>query len=91
MIIYEKAVNDGVKVELCQQEYDALVIFCYNIGTHGFASSSALKEVNKKHYNLVGLKMKLWNRAGGKVSQGLKNRRAEEVEIFEKGDYVRTR
>ena len=88
---YEQAVNDNVKVPLCQQEYDALVIFCYNIGIHGFKSSSALKEINKKHYHLVGSKMKLWNRAGGKVSRGLRNRRAEEVEIFEKGDYVRTR
>ena len=88
---YEKAVNDSVTVPLCQQEYDALVIFCYNIGIHGFKSSSALKELNKKHYHRVGSKMKLWNKAGGKVSRGLQNRRAEEVEIFEKGDYVRTR
>ena len=35
--------------------------------------------------------MKLWNQTGGKVSKGLKNRRAEEVEIFDKGDYDRTR
>lgn len=88
---YEQAVNDNVKMSLCQQEYDALVIFYYNIGIHGFGSSSALKEINKKHYHLVGSKMKLWNKAGGKVSRGLQNRRAEEVEIFEKGDYVRTR
>jgi GH24 family phage-related lysozyme (muramidase) len=88
---YEAAVNKYVSVSLCQQEYDALVIFCFNIGIGGFKKSSALRVLNKQQYNMVGNKMKLFNKAGGKVSKGLVNRRAEEVEIFEKGDYVRTR
>ena len=88
---YENAVNKHVNVPLCQQEYDALVIFCFNIGIGAFKKSSALKVLNQHKYKFVGNKMKLYNKAGGKVSKGLKNRRAEEVEIFNKGDYVRTR
>ena len=88
---YEATVNKYTNVKLCQQEYDALVIFCFNIGRGAFKKCSALRVLNKKQYSLVGNKMKLYNRAGGKISKGLVNRRAEEVEIFEKGDYVRTR
>jgi len=88
---YESAVNKYVNVTLCQQEYDALVIFCFNVGIGAFKKCSALRVLNKKQYFMVGKKMKLYNKAGGKISKGLVNRRLEEVEIFEKGDYVRTR
>lgn len=43
---YEKIVNDNVKVELTQYEYDALVHFVYNIGGPNFKKSKLLKLLN---------------------------------------------
>lgn len=93
---YETRVNNGVNVELAQHEYDALVIFAFNIGGPGFTASAARATINQLAYGEVGEKMKMWNKVTGPggthvVSDGLVNRRAEEVEIFENADYVRTR
>lgn len=55
------AINDLVKVELKQYEYDALCSFIFNIGVHGFARSSTLRELNAGHKHLAGVKMLLWN------------------------------
>lgn len=96
LVEYEARVNNGIDVELAQHEYDALVIFAFNIGGPGFSSSSARAKLNQQAYGDVGEKMKMWNKVtlqdGTRVvSDGLVNRRAEEVEIFESADYVRTR
>ena len=55
------AISDLVKVPLAQNEFDALCSFIFNIGVHGFASSSTLRELNKGNYKMAGLKMMLWN------------------------------
>jgi len=93
IVKYETAVNNNVKVSLTQSQFDALVSFTYNIGTGGFKSSSALKELNKGNYDVVPSKMKLWNKVTDpkthklKVSQGLVNRRAAEANLFKNGIY----
>ena len=87
----EILVNSSVLVPLFQHEYDAKVIFCFNIGNNGFSSSGALRKLNAGKYSEVPDEMMKWNKAGGQVSQGLINRRTEEVEIFTNADYVRTR
>ncbi len=94
---FEKRVKRDVKTPLSQNQFDALVIFAFNVGKGGFSASSALKETNKNNFSAVPDKMKLWNKITnektGKLefSQGLMNRRIEETEIFSKGEYVRTR
>lgn len=82
---YEKAVNDAVKVPLTQNQFDALVSFTYNIGTGGFKESSALRKLNQGDYAGAAQAMKLWNKSGGEVMQGLVNRRNDEVALFNKG------
>jgi lysozyme len=47
---YEKAVRDDITATLTQEEYDALVSLCHNIGPGAFSSSDVTKEINKdKH------------------------------------------
>jgi lysozyme len=45
---YEHAVTQAVKVPLSQNQFDALVAICYNIGVNGFAGSSLVKCLNQR-------------------------------------------
>jgi len=46
----EKAINAGVKVELTQNQFDALVSFVFNVGVGAFTKSTMLKVLNQKNY-----------------------------------------
>lgn len=80
---YEKAVNNGLKVDVTQNQYDALVSLCYNIGTGGFSKSTVLRKVNA---GVEGIEIQkaflMWNKAGGKVVNGLTRRRVKESTLF---------
>lgn len=84
-------VASSVKVELSQNQFDALVILTFNIGTGNFESSSVLKLVNdpNAHTAYAGLEQawKAWNKSQGKVNQGLNNRRQAEWRIYSEGVY----
>ena len=80
----EKAVNKYVTVKLTQNQFDALVIFAFNVGIGGFKNSTALKELNNQNYNKVPSQLKRWNKSRGKVMQGLINRRNKEIQIWNK-------
>jgi len=78
----ESAVNKHVTVDLTQNQYDALVSFVYNVGGGAFAKSTLLKKLNSGDYNGAQNELPRWNKAGGKVHQGLANRRQHEQQIF---------
>ncbi|EAG3021928.1 LysM peptidoglycan-binding domain-containing protein [Listeria monocytogenes] len=82
---YVQAVNDAVKVPLNQNQFDALVSLCYNIGKNGLKTSSLVARLNKKDYTGAANEFLLWNKSGGKVYQGLVNRRTAERALFLKG------
>jgi len=81
---FESAVDTSVKVTITQNQFDALVSLAYNIGTGAFKSSTLLKKLNAKDFKGAAAQFDRWNRAGGKVMQGLINRRAKERKLFEK-------
>jgi len=80
---FGKRVDELVTTELTQNQFNALVSFAYNVGTGNFASSTLLKKVNKNPNDLT-LKAEFlrWNKAGGKVLNGLTNRRNEEADLY---------
>lgn len=89
---YEFYVNLLVKVPLTQNQFDALVSFCYNLGpdidddelAEGLGDSSLLKFLNRGDYEKAAGQFPLWSRGpDGKVWQGLLNRRNEEKLMFE--------
>jgi lysozyme len=82
---FEKAVEDLVTVTLSQDQFDALVAFVYNVGTGNFKSSTLLKVLNQGHYDQVPGQMLRWNKAGGKVLEGLTRRRQSEGHLFSSG------
>jgi lysozyme len=90
----EALVNRLVKVPLNQQQYDALVIFAFNIGTQ-FQTSTVLRLLNEGNYKEACMHLDDWvkvTKGGRRVfSQGLQNRRDEEQELFFNGDYTKQR
>lgn len=88
---FEDAVKRAVNVPLSQQQFDALVIFAFNIGAAGFRASSALKMINDPRqvtpYPTLERAWKAWNKSQGVECEGLNNRRALEWRIWSKGIY----
>jgi lysozyme len=78
----EQTVNTNVKVPLNQNQFDALVSFTFNVGGGAFKSSTLLKVLNQKQYTEVPTQLLRWTRAGGKVVQGLLNRRQNEIKLW---------
>jgi len=66
-------------------QFGAFVSLVYNIGPTAFRKSSALRHFNAGDLDKVPAAMKLWKKAGGKVVQGLVNRREDEVNFFLSG------
>jgi len=82
----EAHVNESVKVVLSQNQFDALVSFCFNVGGTAFASSTLVRQLNEwpgLGFDLVPFQLRRWNRIGEKISNGLKNRREKEVALWE--------
>jgi len=63
-------------------QFGACVSLAYNIGAHGFSTSSALKHINAGDYSKAADAILLWNKAGGKVLKGLVRRREAERKLF---------
>ncbi len=79
---HERHVKRLATVELNQNEYDALVSFCYNCGPGALGRSTLLKKLNKGDRRGAAKAFKLWNKGGGRVLRGLVDRRAREATLF---------
>ena len=80
---FEKYVEDNVKVELDQNQFDALVAWTFNLGVGNLKSSTMLKKLNNGEFESVPFEMRRWNKAGGKTLDGLIRRRQAESLLFE--------
>ena len=80
---YESYVENMVSVELTQEQFDALVVWIYNLGPTNFKSSTLLRKLNSGDYSAVPTEIKRWNKAGGRVLEGLVKRREAEAAMFE--------
>ena len=79
---YEGYIENMVTVPLTQNQFDALVVWIYNLGPTNFKNSTLLKELNAGNYNAAGQEITRWNKAGGKVLAGLVKRREAAAELF---------
>ena len=79
---YEMAVWQGCTREPNQNEFDAMVLLCFNIGPAGFRRSTVLKAHNRGDCQAAARAFGLWNKSGGKVYAGLTKRRAEESALY---------
>ena len=79
---FSKKVEKLLKVSVNQNQFDALVDFAYNLGIGNLQKSTLLKLINNKDFVGASKQFKLWNKANGKVLNGLTKRRKEEEELF---------
>lgn len=80
---FAKRVDALVTSNINQNQFNALVSFAYNVGTGNFSSSTLLKKVNRNPNDLtIKDEFLRWNKAGGKVINGLTNRRNEEAILY---------
>ena len=82
LIEFGDQVQSVVKVELSQNEYDALTSWTYNLGVGNLQSSTLLKKLNAGDKNSVPSEMLRWNKANGKVLNGLTRRRQAEADLW---------
>ena len=81
---FKHQVLHSVKVELTQNELDALTSWTYNLGVGNLNSSTLLKKLNAGDKNSVPSEMLRWNKASGKVLAGLTRRRQAEADLWTK-------
>lgn len=80
---FEGYVNEIVNVELTQNQFDALVAWTYNLGPTNLKDSTLLKRLNENDFADVPHQIRRWNKAGGKVLDGLVRRREAEALLFQ--------
>lgn len=80
---YEQSVDDFTTDKINQNQFNALVSFCYNVGASALKNSTLLKVVNSNHNSKnISVQFLKWINAGGKKSKGLLNRRNAEIELY---------
>lgn len=88
---FVKEVNSLVKSNVNQNQYNAILSFAYNVGTdididtvaEGLGDSTLLKKVNANPNDpSIAAEFAKWNKANGKVNNGLISRRQLESELY---------
>jgi lysozyme len=80
---YNEGVNGCVDVPLTEGQEIACTSLAYNIGIEGFCNSTVARRLNQRNYAGAAEAFHMWIKGpGGKVYQGLVDRRKKEVEKF---------
>lgn len=79
---FESGVSALLKVPTTQGQFDAMVSLAYNIGLGNFGKSTLLRKHNEKCYTCAAGQFPVWNRAAGKVMNGLTRRRNAERDMY---------
>lgn len=74
---------EPLNLRLSQNEFDAIVSFCFNCGFNAFRESTLLKRIkeNPRHPDIRNQFMR-WIYSAGKVSRGLQERRKKEADMY---------
>lgn len=78
----ENTINKYVKVEIDQEQFDALCSLCFNIGNNAFINSTLLKLLNQGDILKAANEFLRWIFVNKKKSPGLLARRKDEVTMF---------
>jgi len=74
---------------LSQHQFDALASFAYNLGVGNLKTSSLQRDILAKASPVViANDFAKWNKAGGKVMNGLTKRRAAESNLYNTATYI---
>jgi lysozyme len=76
-------VDKLIKSKLTQNQFNAIVSFAFNLGLTSLGRSTLLKKVNiNPNDPTIAAEFAKWNKAGGKVLNGLTKRRAKEAKLY---------
>lgn len=78
----DACLDKNVKVNLNQNQFDALASFVYNIGETAFVKSTMLTLINQNSLTSAASQFDRWVFDNGKRIQGLVNRRTKEKSLF---------
>lgn len=78
----DACLDKNVKVNLNQNQFDALASFVYNIGETAFVKSTMLTLINQNSLTSAASQFDRWVFDNGKRIQGLVNRREKEKALF---------
>lgn len=79
---FEIGVSSLITAPTTQGQFDAMVSLAYNIGLGNFGKSTLLKKHNARCYTCAADQFRVWNRANGRVMNGLTKRRAAERQVY---------
>lgn len=78
-------VRKVLKKEISENRFSAIVCFAYNVGMGNLKASTLLKKVNINPDDpTIPSEFLRWNKAGGKVLNGLTRRRQAEADLYAK-------
>lgn len=80
---FEAAVIRLLPIPMSQSEFDALVSFTYNVGTHGLETSTLRKRLldGEPRCWVYQKELPRWNKGGSGTLEGLVRRRQEEADL----------
>jgi lysozyme len=80
---FARNVRGSLKVQLNENQFNSLVSFTYNLGIGNLRRSTLLKKVNANPGDpTIFNEFLKWNKAGGKVLNGLVRRRQAEANLY---------
>lgn len=95
---FEFLVNNGLTTTVNQNQFDALVSFCFNVGPgkkgvkdgllvlKNGNPSSLLRLTNARDFDAAARQFKYWDNAAGRKMRGLTRRRAAEAFLYSGAD-----
>lgn len=83
LVKFEQYVDSYCVDTINQNQFDALVSFCYNLGPVNLKNSTLIKKVNiNPNDPTIETEFMKWTRGGGKVLPGLVRRREAEAKLY---------
>lgn len=94
----ENALNKSLKVEVTQDQYDAMIVLGFNVGANGLATSTLVKKLNAGDVTGAALEFARWNKVTDPITKKkipdptgvLSARRAREMTLFLSGKIEET-
>lgn len=78
----ERGIRHLLLRPVTQNQFDALVAFAFNVGVGALSRSRLLRLINAGQPLAAADQFLVWNRAGGRVVEGLSRRRRAERALF---------
>jgi lysozyme len=84
---FEKMVDVYTRHDVSQNQFDALVSFCYNVGTKNLKDSALLRLINHDPADYMSIQAQWlrWRKLNGSVIKGLIKRRCSEFYHYKTG------